>query len=951
MNPASTPFVSVFEHTFDTVVFGAGCVGYAAARRLAAQGIDTLLVEPSGDLLWEATRALENTAASSSGIDAWEQWLFQLRAREGADGQFFDPALAEILTAHELSTGGPSLRTLLYATPVALETAAAGISTVIVGTKSGPRRIHARRWLDATESGLVVRLAQPALKRRTAVTSYRSLVLHSPRPEALDLVFPALAERHPGLAWFTSVRTGERRLRWPAGNTGPAWHHKVPSLIADLRALLATTDDTTEVHFVVSHCAMTDFPVYTASAAIMSAASVPVNLTVASPAFRSEALATPADRFMLGITAATELPSLPPASVFGNPSVASLLAPSASLEAVDVLVAGVGTGGAFAALAAARGGARTLAIEFTPYPGGVGTGAGICGYFHGAKGGLQSEIDERTREITTLLTGVPAHLNGWHHEAKKIVLLTLFEDAGVTFLGDVLLTGVERDAAGRVLAAQAVIDGRLTRIPATAFIDATGDGDLAALAGANFITGRPGDGRTLSYSQSIFALTPKERSNDLHACNFDAGWVDPTDPEDLSRARLTGIAQHLQPIWTQPNRAVAVAPLLGLRQSRQIDTDIKVTMADLVGHARFADSIGETETVADTHSVDYEFESDEMAFYYWTCRGFRHSLRSELPYRMMLPRGLANVWVACRAAGIETDAAYGLRMQRDMQRLGEAAGLAAALAASKRTDARGIDFSLLQGALDRSGARRADRSEDPTPSGESLLASLDKGLPGVHLWHLSRNSVHHRAAVESRLQSREPRVSFYAAAILAMWNDPAAEPRLIAALVNREEGPTPEEKPVVGAFAQCIDLPFWLQAVVFLRRIGTARCLPGLNTLAATPSLPLNVRTLIALTLERLAICLERNAELVTALDALLADRIPDSMLPPSRSLWRTLHGEPQKKLGNDRGAPVAQDHSWQLHLIIARTRKQLGLAPRPESAAFTRDLRSYVRQAFAQAF
>ncbi len=940
MKPAPTP--SVFAHTFDTIVFGAGFAGLAAARTLAASGIDTLLVESSGDLLWEATRALENTTAAMVPSSAWDDWLAPLRTRHGADNLWFDPALAEILTAHELASHPAGLRTLLYATPVAIETDSTGLSAIIVATKSGPRRLRALRWIDATEQGQVARLAVPSLPSRAPNRTYRSAVLQSSLPEALDAALSRLLENHPGLTSFSSLRPGERRLRWTTGASVPPWYVQVPLLVRELRAL-------TSVPFVVSHCAMQDFPAYDATPAT-PISNLPSNLLVSSPTLRHEVIATPADRHALGGRIASALAPAPVRSAQSAATLARLPSHVPARETVDVLVAGAGTGGAIAAIAAAREGARTVVVESTTYPGGIGTGAGICGYFHGAKGGLQSEIDLRVQAISELLSGTPQGPNGWHHEAKKIVLLSLFDESGATFIGDALLTGVERDTAGRVLAALVVINGRLSRIPATAFIDGTGDADLAAHAGATFVTGREADGRTLSYSQSIFSLTTHEAHIGVRSCNFDAGWVDPTDPEDLSRARLAGITQHLPCDWTHADRPFAVSPLLGLRQSRQINTDCNVTFADLVGHARFNDSIGEVETVADTHSVDFEFESDDLAFYYWACRSFRHALRSELPYRMLLPRGLTNVWIACRAAGIDVDASYGLRMQREMQRLGEVSGIAAARAASSGTDSRHIDFSALQTSLDRSGARRADRPESPIPPAADLLASLEKGLPGVHLWHLSRNPDLHLNAIRARLAHENPHVSFYAATLLALWGDPSAEPRLIAALSARETGPTPEQKPVPGAFAQCIDLPFWMQAVVFLRRIGTTHSLPALLTLAQTRSNPLNVRTALALTIERLSSRLGARPDLVAALEALLADPIPDPVLPPSRSLWRTLHGESQKKLANDRGAPVAQDHTWQLHLVIARARKILALPTHPAAAAaYAQDERAFVRQTFAR--
>jgi len=944
--PTSSAFASVFEREFDVAVCGAGFVGFAAARELARQGLSTLLLDPSGDLLWEATRALENTARPpSEPCPEWNAWLDEARRDEGADDACFDPAFVEILAARALSAGGPGTPTpLLYTAPVAAEREGDALVSVVVATKDGVRRVRARRWLDATERGDLVRLLAPDVAPRSAATLERALLLHSRDAGALDAALNQLCERDPMLRWSESSRPQERRVLWrtPADQSG--WHRRVPEIVSALRAAAGP-----ETPFVLSLCGMRAFPTYAAGDAPLAPAGLPSNLAIASPALRGEAIATPADRFALGTRFARACAALPPAPATGARGEPRLPDPVEIAPASDVLVAGAGTGGAVAAIAAARAGARVRAIDFTSWPGGVGTGAGICGYFHGAKGGLYEEIDERTRRLTELFTGAPAASHGWHHESKKLMLLEFFAETGVEFVGEAFLVGTVRQGA-RVEAALAVIDGRLVKLPAAAFIDGTGDGDLAVFAGASFVAGRPGDHRTLSYSQSVFWLGAKEDGRPLaRSCNFDAGWVDPNDAEDLTRARLLGISQHFRAPWTHPDRPFAVSPWIGLRQSRHIETDHMVRFADLVESARFDDSIGDTETVADTHSVDFEFETDEMAFYYWSCRGFRNPLRSELPYRMILPRGLDNVWIACRAAGVAVDAAYGLRMQRDLQRLGEAAGLAAAQVASKGVDARSIDFAALQAALLASGAKPSAPVESPSPEAAELLAALDHGLPGVHLWHLYRDRARHEAAIRERLASGSPRVSFYAAVVLAMWEETDAEPRLLAAITDREEGPAPEEKVVGGAFGQCIDLPFWAQAVLLLRRAGTASCLPVLRQLAGQPDLPLNIRTTLALTLERLAARLGAQPDLLRALESLTATEAPDPVLPPSRSIWRTLRGEPQKKLANDKGSPTAQDHTWQLHLVVARTHRALGLQIPPAALAFTRDPRAFVRHAFGR--
>lgn len=931
---------SVFEDEFETIIFGGGFVGFAAARALSRKGQSVLLVESSGTLLWEATSALENQVDSCTFHPAWMRWLEEMAVGRSDDGRFINPAIAEILTAQALASPSAPFQTLLYATPLTVELVDRHICRVTVATKGGPRALKARRWIDATENGVLGRLAQPLLRPRAPHKRFRSLVLQSVFPEQIDVVANQLTDTHPGLACLPSVRRGERHLRWEVDRT--PWHRKVTALVTDLRRLLGPEDPS---RTVVTHCAMQDYPIYELTSPTVSRPTLPNNLTLLSPALVSNAFLSLEDRFVFG---AQVTPSTDGALADDSRRVDSF-APveTPDFPEYDVLIAGTGTAGAMAAFSAARSGARTLAIDATLFPGGIGTGGGINSYFYGATGGGQTEVDECSSRMTTLLTGVSGGLNGWHHDAKKLALLWLFEEAGVRFQGNATVIDVEADDQGGIAAIHAVVNGRIVRIGAKTFVDATGDGDLCVLAGARFSAGRESDGRMLAYSQSLFVLHEENATLTVRSCNFDAGWVDSTDPEDLSRARLTGIAQHAQADWEKKERhPFAVAPLLGLRHSRHIHTDYTVTMDDLISHKSFPDSIGEAHTVADTHSVDFEFESDELAFYYLVCKGFWNPLGCQLPYRMLLPCGLNNVWIACRAAGIQVEASYGLRMQRDMQRLGEAAGTAAALTASSGRDSRTIDMPALQAGLNIP----RQQSVVPAVIGSTRaewLDALDQGRPGVHLWHLLRD----RAAkpeVAKRLSSDSSRTTFYTAALLAMWGDEDAEPRLLHALDTHEEGPAPEEHSVRGAWGQCIDYPFWLQAILLLRRCGTRRSLPALHRVAGQPGLPLNALTVIACSLEKLAGRIGADPLLMDTLDLLLAAAAQaDSHLPPSRSLWNTLYERTQLKLENDCGADTRQDHSWQLHLVVARTRTLLGLALQPQARAFLQDSRGFVRRAF----
>mgnify|MGYP001466630153 CR=1 FL=1 len=937
---------SVFDEVFDVVIVGAGYLGLGAEEAARALRLRVLVIEPSGQPLWESTRALETKLAGGAADGPWSDWLAPLRERGGADETHLDPCFAEIQVQRMWSDDAASIARLFYAMPVRVTHADGVVTALKLATKSGCRTVRARRWIDATENGLLAKLLLPGqtLSSRAPSELRHRLVLQSMcwYPEEIAALSAFAPEDSGHLE--TARRSTERRLVWSANAARP-WHAEMTTRLRRLRGLLPLPSNV-----IVSQCSAEPFPVYSANTVSAPIVPTPANLLLLSPAFGNAAVDSLAARFEHGHAQALEFVSrtkdLSPPDVALTSELAAVETKPVREIVGEVLVAGAGTAGALAAISSARAGARTCAVDFASFPGGVGTGGGITGYFHGLEGGLQTESDRLTRELNLLLEGRELASRRWHHEGKKLALLALFESHGVAFHGGSLLCEIEKDDRGRVCSALIATPEGPVRFRAEAFVDCTGDGDLCAFAGASYAFGREGDGRPLAYSQSAFVLKTESDGPVVFSCNFDSGWTDPTDVEDLTRARVEGVLQHERPRWDERTCPLAIAPLPGVRQSRQIDTDLTLSFRDVVDHARFADCIGEACSVADTHSVDFEFEDDEALFFFWVCRLFRHPLRVQLPYRMLLPRGLKNVWVACRAAGVSVNAAYAVRMQRDMQRLGEVAGRAAALAARAGLGSRQVPVAAL---VDSRATTPSPSDEPSSASLPELLDALAGGRPGPHLWRLYRRAPRPCAELSALLRSgaASPFASFYAAAILAMWDDPAAEPRLLEAVVAREDGPppTPESS---GAHGQEIDAPFWLIAVTLLRRCGTRRSVPVLRELAADANHLLNIRTAVGLTIERLAargvLAPDEAADLA---ELLIRHPLPDPVLPPSRSIWRTLRRESQIVLRNDVGAPTQQDHAWQLHLVVARIRVAAGRPLHAAAEKALRDPRAHVARAF----
>ena len=171
----------------------------------------------------------------------------------------------------------------------------------------------------------------------------------------------------------------------------------------------------------------------------------------------------------------------------------------------DVVVAGGGVSGCAAALAAARSGASVLVLEQNGYLGGTLTGCGVGPMmtFHAGekqviRGIMQELVDalvERgwsvghvpdTKQYTTTITPFQA-------EGLKLVLDEKLREAGCTVLFHTFIGSVQRSGSEIQSLTVCNKDG-LHPVSAKIFVDATGDGDIAAWAGAAMTKGRPEDG-------------------------------------------------------------------------------------------------------------------------------------------------------------------------------------------------------------------------------------------------------------------------------------------------------------------------------------------------------------------------------------------------------------------------------------------------------------------------
>jgi len=429
------------------------------------------------------------------------------------------------------------------------------------------------------------------------------------------------------------------------------------------------------------------------------------------------------------------------------------------MDRYDVVVVGAGSAGASAAIAAARSGARTLLVDRLGFVGGTSTAVldtFYAFYTPGDRparvvGGIGWEIVERLVALGAAFERPNTYGAGtgitYDPEVLKLVWEQLEDEAGVAVLLHTWVTGVLKDG-NQVVAARLWNKGGESVIHASVVVDASGDGDVAALAGAGY-----DDARTTMNIQSLstvfrMANVDVERARSVPKAalwaamraaseegsyrlpRIEGSWhvtpqpgvvmalmtripdVDATDPVQLTRAEIEGRRQVREyhrflreriPGFEQAV-VVSTSPAIGVRESRRIHGDYRLTRDDVIWGRRFEDEIALCGAPIEDHHAgrDTKWEYVGSGGVYG------------IPYRALLPVGLDGILVAGRCFSATHDAHASARSMGTCMAMGQAAGTAAAMAAAARIPPRALPGSEIRDRLRRDGAVL-----EPVPSGSA----------------------------------------------------------------------------------------------------------------------------------------------------------------------------------------------------------------------------------------
>ena len=326
-------------------------------------------------------------------------------------------------------------------------------------------------------------------------------------------------------------------------------------------------------------------------------------------------------------------------------------------------------------------------------------------------------------------------------ECLKFTAEEVCEEAGVRLLYHMFFVSCEKNDDGKITAAFFATKNGIYEVKADVFIDCTGDADVAAASGAPFVYGDK-DGNTQvssvffmvdninkeelqkhidKYPEStnlrqryLEDIVEEEQKKGTFPCgrsrvsafeSVNGMWrvnmtqydkkANLTDPECVTDAEIT-CRKQIMPLMAflrknvpgfENARYLRSADVLGIRESRRIIGEKTLTIDDMTSGAHFEDAICTVGSAVDFHASQKKDGSYDGKYY------VTGSSSVEIPYGALLPKNVQNLIVAGRCLSADQLAHSAVRVMPPCFAMGQAAGVAAAMAVKEGSSAKDIDLA------------------------------------------------------------------------------------------------------------------------------------------------------------------------------------------------------------------------------------------------------------------
>ena len=411
------------------------------------------------------------------------------------------------------------------------------------------------------------------------------------------------------------------------------------------------------------------------------------------------------------------------------------------LAEAQVCVVGSGPAGVSAAIASSRCGAETLLVERYGCCGGALSVGMVQSYSFSTNrnpsflSGIPLEIEQRVRAANACQDDYRGSGVLIEQEQYKLLLDNWLRDENVRVLGNAKCCATLCEG-GRLDGIVVATKAGLGAIIAKAFVDATGDGDVAAFAGAEILKRPPEQLQPVTVvfgvsgvdvalfkkhvnahsdrSDSDYGLRKPFRlaaeNGDWKSAKRGGAWkittpngditsfniiairnVDATDPFAATQAEIEGREQAAMAVNVLRKYGADIgfanctlrniAVQLGVRETRRVVGDYILTGDDVLSGREFPDAVGRFLRFMDTYGEIHRPE---------------HGESFTIPYRALLPKEIDGLLVAGRCISCDDRAFGAIRLMPCCAVTGQAAGTAAALSALNGVMTRGVDLEMLQ---------------------------------------------------------------------------------------------------------------------------------------------------------------------------------------------------------------------------------------------------------------
>ena len=416
------------------------------------------------------------------------------------------------------------------------------------------------------------------------------------------------------------------------------------------------------------------------------------------------------------------------------------------MKKFDLVVVGGGFTGTAAAVAAARQGLSVLIIEKS---GALGGAANTClvNPFMGNSTKIEKDGNKERLDLSRgIFSEIFYELNklgaleglAFHEEYLKLILDRMIKREDVKVLYHAFLSDVEVEDKKIIAVNVATKAGKL-RFEADYFIDATGDADLAVLAGFPYRLGRDSDNlcqpmtlcfrvgnidiprfrQNIADTQEMYKKlqqtgeikNPREnilffRTHNEGVIHFNTTRVvkhNPVDPFEVSEAEMIAREQVFEMVeflrkyakGCENCQLIFTASEIGVRESRMIIGEHILTESEIKDCTVFEDAIAACNYDIDIHNP----EGSGTSHYY-----FPDGEYYTIPYRSLQPKDTVNLLVAGRCISSTHEAQASYRIMPTVCCLGEAAGVAVSVAKHEGVSVKEADIKAVQHILVDNGA-------------------------------------------------------------------------------------------------------------------------------------------------------------------------------------------------------------------------------------------------------